>query len=196
MTSWEYVGEFREGKKHGLGVQTHENGKSYAGEWHEGEMHGWGVLTRKDGSVYRGQFEHGVFCGNGAEIRVSPEQDHGYQPSDPTRLFLSFEGPWTNGRRNGRGVAGRVRCLHAGSVQGLVQVEVVRYAKGVLMAADTQPLANNKGKFSTLLQELMDVWAQASFTMKQVLFVAQTVNRYMNIQRIRIQSDIPTLAND
>ena len=135
MSSWVYIGEFLDGKKHGLGVETHEDGKVYEGEWQEGEMHGWGVLTRKDGSVYRGQFEKGVMRGKGAEVIVSSEQDHGYQDTDPTKLFLSFEGVYEDGRREGRGLSGRARSSDALSVMGpsLVRSNVVKYTRGALI---------------------------------------------------------------
>jgi len=114
VSDWVYVGEFLEGKKHGQGVQTHDDGRIYAGEWEEGAMHGWGVLTRKDGSVYRGQFEKGTMQGRGAEIIASSEQDKGFHKDDSTGLFLTFEGRWKDGRRDGPGVAGR--CVMVGRV--------------------------------------------------------------------------------
>ncbi len=160
ISSYVYVGEFLDGKKNGLGVQTHEDGRVYAGEWSEGEMHGWGKLTRKDGSVYRGQFEKGTMCGNGAEVIISSEQDKGFQQSDPTRLFLSFEGVWVKGRREGRGIAGRVRDLQAANVKGLVRVDVVRYNKGVLIPTDTVPIAEGKSKWASLEKEQMNAWIQ------------------------------------
>ena len=52
--------------------------------------------------VYRGQFEMGRMSGSGAEILMSSEQDIGFQENDPTRLFLSFEGSWINGRREAK----------------------------------------------------------------------------------------------
>lgn len=161
VSSYVYVGEFWEGKKQGLGVQTHDDGRMYAGEWLDGEMHGWGTLTRKDGSVYRGKFEKGAMCGNGAEIIISSEQDSGFQMSDPTRLFLSFEGAWANGRREGRGIAGRVRDAQAASVQGLVRVNIVRYNRGVLIPTDTVPIAESKSKWASLEREQTDAWMHA-----------------------------------
>ena len=166
-SSWVFVGEFSEGKKHGLGIETHEDGKMYAGQWADGEMHGWGILTRKDGSVYRGQFEMGRMSGSGAEILMSSEQDIGFQENDPTRLFLSFEGSWINGRREGRGVAGHARSREASSIVGLVRQSVVKYSKGVLIPTDSVPLSQSKGQWDTLLQERMDAWAHAAFFRRQ-----------------------------
>ena len=169
ITDYVYIGEFLEGKKHGLGVQTHVDGKIYAGEWMEGQMHGWGVLIRKDGSAYRGHFEQGKILGSGAEIVVSPVQDKGYQQGDPTRLFLSFQGRWENDRREGKGVAGRARCAHGSEVLGLVQVDVVTYNKGVLKPTESVPLKDNKSKWSSVLNAQMDSWMQANLAEKKVM---------------------------
>ena len=169
VSDYVYIGEFLEGKKHGLGVQTHVDGKIYAGEWMEGQMHGWGVLIRKDGSAYRGHFEQGKIRGSGAEIVVSPVQDKGYQQGDPTRLFLSFQGRWENDRREGKGVAGRARCAHGSEVLGLVQVDVVTYNKGVLKPTESVPLKDNKSKWSSVLNAQMDSWMQASLAEKKVM---------------------------
>jgi hypothetical protein len=167
-STWVYLGEFLDGKRHGRGVRTYENGKVYVGEWEENEMHGWGVLTREDGSVYRGQFAKGVMHGRGAEIVVSSEQDNGYQTDDATKLFLSFEGRWVNGRREGRGLAGRARSSDAASVLGLVRVNVVKYSKGVLIPTESQPLAENAAKNKDLVKEQMDAWVQATLLEKKV----------------------------
>ena len=131
-------------------------------------MHGWGVLIRKDGSVYRGQFEQGKMCGSGAEIVVSSEQDKGYEKSDLTMLFLSFEGHWEKGRREGKGVAGRARCSHGSEVLGVVQTDVVTYTRGVLKPKESVSLKDNKSKWSSLLKELMDSWMKASLAEKKV----------------------------
>lgn len=51
-----YEGEFREGKKHGVGVQTWLDGKKYEGEFNENVRYIEGVLTWPDGQKSQGLF--------------------------------------------------------------------------------------------------------------------------------------------
>lgn len=44
-----YVGEFREGKKHGYGLWISCNGSRYEGYWFEGERDGVGTFIGRDG---------------------------------------------------------------------------------------------------------------------------------------------------
>jgi MORN repeat len=54
-----YVGQVRDGKRHGRGVlSVRTNGDVYAGNWRNDERHGWGVLTNADGTV-----ESGIWTG-------------------------------------------------------------------------------------------------------------------------------------
>jgi hypothetical protein len=60
-----YVGELREGQKHGCGSIYDLDGSSYVGQWKFGRYHGDGRLTYVDGAVYSGNFENGVRSGFG-----------------------------------------------------------------------------------------------------------------------------------
>jgi hypothetical protein len=44
-----YVGEFRDGKPNGQGTYTWANGNKYVGEYRDGKRHGQGILTYADG---------------------------------------------------------------------------------------------------------------------------------------------------
>jgi hypothetical protein len=56
-----YVGESKEGKQHGQGTATYANGDQYAGEWKNNLANGQGTLTSKDGKKIVGIFKDGNF---------------------------------------------------------------------------------------------------------------------------------------
>ena len=57
-----YVGEFKDGKKHGKGTFTEiRYGVKYEGKWKNGRRHGKGIFTFPDGTVYEGRFKNGEF---------------------------------------------------------------------------------------------------------------------------------------
>ena len=56
-----YVGEYKNGKRHGQGTYTYANGDKYVGEWNDGWRHGQGTYTSADGRVEEGIFENGKF---------------------------------------------------------------------------------------------------------------------------------------
>ena len=64
----EYLGELKDGKKHGHGTLIFNDGTKYVGEFKDDVIHGHGTLTYADGDVYVGGFsedtEHGhcTFC--------------------------------------------------------------------------------------------------------------------------------------
>ena len=43
-----YEGEWKDGKTHGQGKETHADGETYEGEWKDGVPHGQGKLTFAD----------------------------------------------------------------------------------------------------------------------------------------------------
>ena len=40
-----YVGEYKDGKRHGQGTYTYPNGNKYVGEYKDGKRHGQGTYT-------------------------------------------------------------------------------------------------------------------------------------------------------
>ena len=50
-----YMGEFREGKPNGLGIER-TSFDVYVGNFEDGKKNGLGRLTEKDGFIYTGQF--------------------------------------------------------------------------------------------------------------------------------------------
>lgn len=122
-----YVGEFKEGKKHGKGVLTYEekryqrkdplcyegdwkdderNGYGiwkgyldcYEGEWKAGRYHGRGVLTTSDGNIYEGNiFVEGKIKGRG---KITYAQGGTYEGD----FKEVFEDGVTHYKRSGYGV--------------------------------------------------------------------------------------------
>lgn len=60
-----YVGEFVEGKKHGIGLFKWPNGESAEAEWKNDRCDGKGVYYWPDGSRYEGSFRNGKREGKG-----------------------------------------------------------------------------------------------------------------------------------
>ena len=76
-----YVGEHRDGLRHGKGTYTWADGNRYEGEWHEDKMHGQGTMYWHYGDRYEGEYRDGRRHGHGT-----------YTWSDGRR----FEGEWKN----------------------------------------------------------------------------------------------------
>jgi len=53
-----YVGEWKDGKRHGKGIMTHPEGAQYIGQWKEGVPNGEGIETWPNGIKYIGKFEN------------------------------------------------------------------------------------------------------------------------------------------
>ena len=54
----EYVGEFKDGKKHGQGTFTWTDGDKYVGEFKDDLKHGQGTYTMANGTVGKGIWEN------------------------------------------------------------------------------------------------------------------------------------------
>ena len=63
---WRYEGDFSQDSVHGMGVQTWPDGSIYAGEWRQGKMHGHGCWSEQEGGMtYSGEFRNDVRHGFG-----------------------------------------------------------------------------------------------------------------------------------
>ena len=54
-----YEGEFKNGKRHGQGNETYSDGVKYEGEWKDGVKHGQWTLFWTNGSKYEGEWKDG-----------------------------------------------------------------------------------------------------------------------------------------
>ena len=92
-----YLGDIKNGLRHGEGTYIWPDGRKYIGNWHEGKQEGEGTLLESDGSVYIGTFAKG--------------QKHGFG-----RLCLkngiTYLGNWSQGKRHGKGKT----ILHDGGI--------------------------------------------------------------------------------
>ena len=79
-----YIGEFKEGKKHGKGTVEYADGGGYDGGWKENHFHGKGKRYFPDGAFYEGDFVEGRWHGQGSFTWADGE---------------SYEGTFSNGVR-------------------------------------------------------------------------------------------------
>jgi len=63
--SGKYVGQWKNGLRHGFGKFTWNNVDTYSGNWFEDKRHGEGTYIWHDGSKYKGHYSHGVRSGYG-----------------------------------------------------------------------------------------------------------------------------------
>lgn len=82
-------GDYRDGKRYGLGANTWPNGNRYEGEYRDGLRSGHGIYTTSDGHRYEGDFRDGL--PNGYGVYTTP---HG-------RVFKGvwFDGCYRDGER-------------------------------------------------------------------------------------------------
>ncbi|XP_029466006.1 MORN repeat-containing protein 4 isoform X1 [Rhinatrema bivittatum] len=85
----EYDGEWKEGRRHGVGQLSFADGSIYVGQFENGLFSGCGVLTFPDGSRYEGEFVQGKFQGAGVFTRYDN---------------MKFEGEFKSGRVEGYGL--------------------------------------------------------------------------------------------
>ena len=83
-----YVGEKKDGKRHGQGELTFSDGRKYEGEYRDDKRHGQGTLTKPNGDKYVGEFKDGEMTSQGT-----------YTHSDGS----SYEGEWKDGKQDGQG---------------------------------------------------------------------------------------------
>ncbi|XP_063818401.1 MORN repeat-containing protein 4 isoform X2 [Pseudophryne corroboree] len=88
-TGEEYYGEWREGRRHGVGQLLFADGTLYIGQFENGLFSGFGVLNFPDGSRYEGEFVQGKFQGTGVFTRYDN---------------MKFEGEFKGGRVDGYGL--------------------------------------------------------------------------------------------
>ena len=123
-----YIGEYKDGKRHGQGAHTQANGNKYVGEYKDGKRHGQGTYNWKDGRIWVGEWENGELSGyaitydasgsinqegifkDGKFLRSLPKCVGSYSVTTWTNCFGTYiytngdyVGAWKNGKRNGQG---------------------------------------------------------------------------------------------
>ena len=51
-----YLGQWKDGQRHGIGTFSYANGARYLGDWVQGQKEGMGVVMRDDGALCSGTF--------------------------------------------------------------------------------------------------------------------------------------------
>ena len=117
-----YVGEWKDNKKHGFGIQYFENGNKYEGGWSENKRHGQGTFWVCDAKnklrrEYTGDWETDQKKGRGTMFfKIGDRYDGMWMESKPHgegRMIYAngdvYEGMWFMGKRSGYGVMTK-RC--------------------------------------------------------------------------------------
>ena len=89
-----YVGEWKDGKRHGQGTATLATGDKYVGEWKDGEQHGQGTATLATGEKYVGEFKDSKGHGQGTWT-------HSSSRFCVNRCGVKVVGEWKDGLPNG-----------------------------------------------------------------------------------------------
>ena len=84
-----YEGEFKNGKKEGIGIYYFNNGGRYEGEWKNDVQEGKGKDYFDNGDRYEGDFKNGLSEGKGI-----------YYYNNGNKYI----GDWKNGQKNGNGI--------------------------------------------------------------------------------------------
>ncbi len=84
-----YFGEWKDGKKNGIGQYTWKEGDVYEGEWKDNKRSGKGKYIWKNGGVYEGDFLDGKLDGKG--VRVFSDG-------------IIYDGEWKDSKKSGQGI--------------------------------------------------------------------------------------------
>lgn len=108
----EYIGDFKDGKRHGSCVVRYPTGYLFVGDYVEEKWHGHGIMIYSDGDIYEGDYAKGVREGTGFvryhtgdTYRGKFVNDffHGYGRYDWGDDKAYYEGEFVNGQRHGFG---------------------------------------------------------------------------------------------
>ena len=84
----QYIGEWKDHKRHGQGTYNYLDGNQYIGEWKDNTKHGKGTYTWSDGSQYIGEWKDGNYHGQGTLTWANGDQ---------------HIGEWKDSKKNGQG---------------------------------------------------------------------------------------------
>ena len=85
-----YIGYWKNGERHGKGMNIFRSGEYYEGEWADGFRGGYGYYWWPSNEKYIGEWKGGEICGYGS-----------YEWMDDGH---SYAGVWSNNGRNGYGI--------------------------------------------------------------------------------------------
>jgi len=85
---YKYVGEWKDGKQHGTGIEAWEDGRKYIGEFQNDKRHGQGIFMLADGTKFSGQYKNGKKNGQGIYEWISGDK---------------YVGQFKDGKQSGKG---------------------------------------------------------------------------------------------
>ena len=106
-----YVGQWKEGRRHGFGVYYCADGTTYIGDWLDGKYHGKIVITLKDGDWYEGDCSdnerngHGIYRWKSGELYDGEWKDDA-RTGNGTYYFVGgtvYQGGFLKGKVHGKG---------------------------------------------------------------------------------------------
>ena len=104
-----YVGEWRDGERHGQGTYTWADGETYVGEFKDGKFHGQGTKTSADGDVLEGIWEDGRYQGTKEEYeKILKERKRAADKLEAEKRAAKLEAE----RNKAELEAALVRCLY------------------------------------------------------------------------------------
>ena len=132
-----YVGEVKDGKRHGRGTFTNPDGRKYEGEWKDGEYHGRGTMTLPDGEKYEGEWKDGKRNGRGTETWPDGEKYEGEFQNDKyhgkgVAIYpdgAKYEGEFQDGMAHGRGV---ITYSDGAVYEGQVKTETINKPREII----------------------------------------------------------------
>ena len=86
----EYQGEWKDGKRHGIGTYISPTGTRYEGEWGNDGASGHGVCHYADGMKYDGEFEGGERHGKGTLVSTEGDRYEGQFKNDLVYMAKEF----------------------------------------------------------------------------------------------------------
>ena len=109
-----YVGEYKDGKRHGYGTYCFSSGAKYIGHWKNGLQDGFGVYYNTKIKVYEGGYKEGKYCGHGIKYDLYGVAISGMWENDKCIEVLfnlkyksynngRYIGELKDGKRHGRG---------------------------------------------------------------------------------------------
>jgi hypothetical protein len=60
-----YIGEWKNGLRHGKGIFVAKSGNTYSGQWQNDKLHGYGCYSYRSGDCYEGEWQNNLYHGKG-----------------------------------------------------------------------------------------------------------------------------------
>ena len=111
-TNAEYEGNWKNGLKHGHGVESYDGEISYKGEWFENKKNGMGIYIFENGDIYEGEMKNDNIHGKGTLTLdnrnviykgIWKNETDGEGLIQYINKHETYEGTWKNLQKDGKG---------------------------------------------------------------------------------------------